>query len=108
MRYCLLLSHVSVKNGADLKNEAAYRCSWQTRQQPIISEIGEELARKINAVKYIECSSFDVTEIDNVFQEAVLFSLCIFEEIRRYHNEKSNQKQGFFKRFLNLFGKSLN
>ena len=39
-------------------------------KQPITHEMGEELARRINAVQYKECSSCDVTDIAKVFEEA--------------------------------------
>ena len=46
-------------------------------------EMGEQLARKIKAVKYLECSSSDATEIEKGFEEAVWVLLCRFEGQRK-------------------------
>ena len=45
--------------------------------------MGEQLARKIKAVKYLECSSSDGTDIEKVFEKAVWASLRPFEEERK-------------------------
>ena len=92
---------------ADLRDDAA---TWNklSKQglQPITYEMGEELARKINAVRYLECSCSDTPEINNVFEAAVLSSLRDFEEVRRCQIEKLKPKQGLFKRLLKRIKKS--
>ena len=67
-------------------------------EQPITYEMGEQLAREIKADKYLECSSFDGTGIEKVFEEVVWTSLRRFEEERKTHHQK---EKGFFQRFFN-------
>ena len=71
-------------------------------KRPITYEMGEQLAREINADKYLECSSSDGNGITDTFEEIVWASLRRFERIQQLMiEEKSKQKRGFFKR---LFG----
>ena len=71
-------------------------------KRPITDEIGEQLAREINAVKYLECSSSDEMEIAKAFEEVVWASLRRFQKMHRLMiQEKVKQKRGFFGR---LFG----
>ena len=67
-------------------------------EQPITYEMGEQLAREIKAVKYLEYSSFDGTGIEKVFEEVVWASLRRFEEERKTLIQK---EKGFFQRFFN-------
>ena len=68
--------------------------------------MGEQLARKIKAVKYLECSSFDGTDIlvEKVFEEDVRFTIRRFEEGRKtlIQNKKGFLKRFFFKLVLTL------
>ena len=92
---------------ADLRNDAAILKKLSKHGlQPTTHEMGEELARKVNAVRYLEYSCSDTSEINNVFEAAVLSSLRDFEEVRRYQIEKFKPEQGFFKRLLKRFRKS--
>ena len=71
------------------------------RNDPVTYEMGEQLAHKIKAVKYLECSSSDGTDIEKVLEEAVWASLCRFEEERKTLIQK---EKGFLKRlFERLF-----
>ena len=43
--------------------------------KPITVEQGEELARELRAVKYVECSALTHKGLENVFNEAILATL---------------------------------
>ena len=47
----------------------------KVRMKPIIVEQGEELARELRAVKYVECSARNQKSLKNVFDEAILAAL---------------------------------
>ena len=99
---------------ADLRNNAKFlKKLSKIGQQPLTFEMGEDLARKINAERYLECASSDVIEIKKVFEEAVWSSIREFEKIRHTYeeyrrlteklcslNDQCEPKQGFFKRFF--------
>ncbi|KAJ8021843.1 Cdc42-like [Holothuria leucospilota] len=42
------------------------------KQKPITLEQAEELAKELNAVKYVECSAMNQKGLKNVFEEAIL------------------------------------
>ena len=89
---------------ADLRNDAeTLETLSKQGKQPITYEMGEELARRIDAAKYMECSSGDVTEIAKVFEEAVWDSLRIFENYR--NDAKQKQKFKLLRRYLKRFFK---
>ena len=47
----------------------------KVRMKPITVEQGEELARELRAVKYVECSALTQKGLKNVFDEAILAAL---------------------------------
>ncbi|OQV14778.1 Cdc42-like protein [Hypsibius exemplaris] len=47
----------------------------KNRQKPISSKQGKKLAKKIRAVKYVECSALTQKGLKNVFDEAILAAL---------------------------------
>jgi len=98
----LTLSSIIVLVGyqTDLRNNSEILKKLSERnEQPITFEMGEQLARDLDAVKYLECSSSDDTEIQKVFEEAVWTLLRQKEQER---SKKSKRNKGFFKR---LFGR---
>ena len=60
--------------------------------QSIPTEMGEQLARRINAAKYLECSTCNDEEVERVFEETAWASI-------RYAAERRKPKS-WFKRFF--------
>ncbi|KAJ5076569.1 rho-related gtp-binding protein rhog [Anaeramoeba ignava] len=55
----------------------------------VTKEEGIELAKKINAIKYFECSSLNQKGIETIFNEIVLICIGKYKEINQ---EKENKK----------------
>ena len=70
-QYCPRASIVLVGNKTDLRNHS---------QQYVTTEMGEKLGCRINAKKYLECSSSAAAEVENLFKETVLAVLRQAEE----------------------------
>jgi len=70
---------ILVGNDCYLRNDDFFLKAWKMtakqRGQIITKEMGMQLAQKINATKYLECSWFDETSIETIFEEAVWASL---------------------------------
>jgi len=82
----------------DLRNDSRIlKKLSEKNEQPITFEMGEQLARDFNMLNYLECSSSDDTEIQNVFEEAVWTLLRDKEQER---SKKSKRNRGFFKRLF--------
>jgi len=92
----ILVGNQTLKNTTDTENYFP-----KPEMPPITFEMGEQLARNINAVKYMECSRSDRAGIHKVFEEAVWAALREFEQIYAFH-KKHKSKQSFFKR---IFGR---
>ena len=65
---------VLIGNKTDFRSDA---------KQYISTEWGKHLARRIDAAKYLECSSVDGEELERVFEETAWVSLCYAEERRK-------------------------
>ena len=66
---------VLVGNQIDLKTEPDWLERLAKRkQQPITTEMGKKLARKINAAAYVESSCWDKRGVQNVFEKAIKIS----------------------------------
>ncbi|KAJ5076567.1 small gtpase rac1 [Anaeramoeba ignava] len=68
----------------DLRNKLK-----EENKKLITKEEGIEMAKKINAIKYFECSSFNQKGIETIFNEIAL--IC-FENFEKYKEEKENKK----------------
>ena len=89
---------ILVGTETDLRNDPeTLNNLLKQEEQPLTYEMGEQLARDIKAVKYLECSSFDGTKIKMVFEEVVWASLRRFEEERKTLIQK---EKGFFQRLF--------
>ena len=75
-----------VGNKTDLRGNA---------KQHVSTDMGEQLARRIDAAKYLECSSVDGKEVERVFEETAWASL-------RYAEERRKLKSQWFRK---LFGR---
>ena len=87
---------ILVGTKTDLRNDPETLSNQQN--DPVTYEMGEQLACKIKAVKYLECSSSDGTDVEKVFEEAVWALIRRFEEERKTLIQKENK--GFFKLFF--------
>ena len=72
MHFCPDVPYILVGTKLDLREDPAtlekLRASGQT---PVTTAKGEELAKKIKAVKYLECSAKTEANLKNVFDDAV-------------------------------------
>ena len=94
----LVGNHIKLRNHPEILNNLE-----EQGKQPITYEIGQQLVREIKAVKYLECSSFNGTGIENVFENAVWASIRDVEKKRPKDKVlKSSWKEKLFKR---LFGR---
>jgi len=91
---------ILVGNQIDLRNDSKTLNNLSKQgNHPITSEMGEHLARKINAVTYLNCSCNEQNEIEKIFEEAVWKSLRKIEQ--EIPNQKSkSQKQSFLNRIF--------
>ena len=87
---------IFVGNQTDLRNDSETLNNLSEQgKEPITYEKGEQLARRIKSIKYLECSISDLTEIESVFEETVWASLRRFERIEQLKIlEKAKQKLG--------------
>ncbi len=72
MHFCPDVPYLLVGTKLDLRDDSQtlekLRASGQTA---VSTQRGEELAKKIKAVKYLECSAKTETNLKNVFDDAV-------------------------------------
>ena len=61
------------------------------RQTPITLEMGDQLARELKAVKYVECSALTQKGLKKVFDEAILATLEPSHEANPANQEPSDQ-----------------
>ena len=70
----------------DLRDDAATIDKLaKNKQKPLSLEAGEKLAKKLGAVKYVECSALTQNGLSDVFDEAVL---ATFEPIEKKKGRK--------------------
>ena len=81
--YCTETPMLLVGNKTDLRNNPeTLNNLYQQKRTPIATKIGKRLAEKINAVKYLECSSLktDTKEMKRLFEVANRAAIGILEE----------------------------
>ena len=72
MRYSPNTKYLLVGTKSDLRNDpAALQRLKDNKKQPVTYQMGEEMARDIDAVKYMECSALTQRGLKDVFDEAI-------------------------------------
>lgn len=71
--HCPDVPYVLVGLKSDLRNEfSMHEDEYKAKgMEPVLKEKGEEMAKKIKASKYIECSAFKQTNMKDVFESAI-------------------------------------
>ncbi|XP_013401884.1 cdc42 homolog [Lingula anatina] len=73
---------ILVGTQVDLREDSkTLRKLQKKNQKPISSSVGKNIAKKVGAQKYIECSAFRQTGIKNVFDEAIVTGCCKDDDI---------------------------
>jgi small GTP-binding protein len=86
MHFCPDVPYLLVGTKLDVRNDAAVIEKLRSQgQQPISTQKGEELAKKIKALKYLECSAKTGENLKQVFDEAVKAVLFRPSKRRRCH-----------------------
>ncbi|KAL2866949.1 Rho family small GTPase [Aspergillus lucknowensis] len=57
--------------------------------QPVSWEEGERVARKLSAVKYVECSALEQVNLKEVFDEAIVAAVEAPREKKKHHKDRS-------------------
>lgn len=72
MHFCPDVPYILVGTKLDLRDDPnTLEKLRASGQQPVPTAKGEELAKKIKAVKYLECSAKTEANLKNVFDDAV-------------------------------------
>lgn len=72
MHFCPDVPFILVGTKADIRNEPSEIAKLQAQgQSPITTHHGEDLAKKLKAIKYMECSAKTSENLKDVFDEAV-------------------------------------
>lgn len=72
MHYCPDVPYILVGTKLDLRDDPSTLDKLRSSGQTVVTTAkGEELARKIKAVKYLECSAKTEANLKNVFDDAV-------------------------------------
>ena len=82
--FCPKTPFLLVGTQIDLRDDAnTIEKLSRSRQHPISIEAAKNLAKKLGAVKYVECSALTQKGLKNVFDEAILAALKSHEQPRR-------------------------
>jgi small GTP-binding protein len=97
--HCHDVSVILVGTQSDLREDAEVLTKLQKKkEEPISSEKGQKLAKKIGAIAYAECSALTQSGLKNVFDEAVLSVLNPRPKKQKHHSGK--------KRFLCIYSQT--
>jgi GTPase SAR1 family protein len=79
MHFCSDVPFILVGTKCDMRNDPAeLEKLRQQGQSTITTEQGNELARKLKAIKYIECSAKTQENLKDVFDEVSQFILILY------------------------------
>ena len=70
MPYLLIGTQADLRNDREIISNLAKR-----RQKMVATDMGEAVARRINAKKYLECSALTRQGLKEVFDEAIIIAL---------------------------------
>ena len=74
-RYMPIIPIVLLGNKIEIRTEPEYlKLLTKQNKEPITTEVGEKLARTINAAAYVESSCLDQTGVKNIFEKAIKIS----------------------------------
>jgi len=93
-------NQINLRNDSETLNNLS-----KQKKQPITFEMGEHLARKIDAVSFLKCFCNERKRIENVFEEDVWKSLRKIEQVIPKQKSKSQNTtkkkiQSFFNRIF--------
>jgi len=84
MHFCPEVPQILVGTKLDIRNDAPTLEKLKSQgQKPIPTEQGHDLARRIKAVKYMECSAKTTENLKSVFDEAVKAVLFLANKKKR-------------------------
>lgn len=82
-KYLLVGTKIDCRSNSSVLEKLSMR-----GEVPVLPEDGHMMAQEIGAYKYIECSSFEMTNINLVFEEALR---CALED--KYRDHACNKKK---------------
>lgn len=95
---------ILVGTQTDLRNDVRVLVELhQYSESPVTPSMGEQLANRIGAVSYIECSSLTQTKLKEVFDLAILTGMEKRPARQHIVNKKPKRHRGF-KSLLSCFG----
>jgi len=93
---------VLVGTKVDLRTKpAAIEALRNTGEEPITTEMGEQMQQEIGACKYLECSALTQEGLATVFDEAVRVVLSPPAPNPVQGDKKDPQKQSFLQKLFN-------
>ena len=96
IHFCPDVPYILVGCKIDLRDEEATLEKLRKQgQQPITSGQGYQLAKKMNALKYLECSARTGEGLKQVFDEAIKQALFIGKEVVEWHQKAAEQGDAY-------------
>ncbi|XP_030828498.1 rho-related GTP-binding protein RhoA-A-like [Strongylocentrotus purpuratus] len=91
--FCPNVPIILVGNKKDLRNDDNTKMELQqTKQTPVTYDEGHQMAVKINAAKYMECSAKTNDGVREVFETATRAALQSIESIESIESKKRKKK----------------
>ncbi|ELP90288.1 Rho GTPase, putative [Entamoeba invadens IP1] len=94
IHHCPTAKYMVVGTKSDLREDQKTLAELESAgEKPYTYEEGEDLAKDINALCYMECSALKNTGLDDIFQQAVRFTLEIREALNDSKAKGTNKKK---------------